>query len=171
MRPGDRDKHICRGEKVNSMKAVDVDNDFFRIQSRKVEHATHENYSATSISSEHDDGFHFPIEDYGEHGAAFLSGNFLPLREEYTSFSSADRKSDADERALRIIGSIPDEFPEGQFAYVGPNPKLEVQNYKVWGKGPDQKDFNVSTRMDLDEKQFISFVEKLKTIRNHYLAS
>ena len=67
-------------KKVNSMKAVDVDNDFFRIQSRKVEHATHENYSAKSISSEHDDGFHFPIEDYGEHGAAFLSEFFATPR-------------------------------------------------------------------------------------------
>ena len=31
-----------------------------------------------------------------------------------------------------------------------------------------QKEFNVSTRMELDEKQLISFVEKLKKIRNQY---
>ena len=29
-----------------------------------------------------------------------------------------------------------------------------------------QKEFNVSTRMELDEKQLISFIAKLKEIRN-----
>ena len=33
-----------------------------------------------------------------------------------------------------------------------------------------QKEFNVSTRKELDEKQLISFLEKLKTIRNQYLS-
>ena len=33
-----------------------------------------------------------------------------------------------------------------------------------------QKEFNVSTRMELDEKQLTSFLEKLKSIRNHYLS-
>ena len=32
-----------------------------------------------------------------------------------------------------------------------------------------QKEFNVSTRKELSEKQLISFVEKLKSIRNEYL--
>tara|TARA_Y100000766_G_C18653360_1_gene481568 strand:- start:8 stop:676 length:669 start_codon:yes stop_codon:yes gene_type:complete len=32
-----------------------------------------------------------------------------------------------------------------------------------------QKHFNVSTRKELNEKQLISFVDKLKSIRNHYL--
>ena len=32
-----------------------------------------------------------------------------------------------------------------------------------------QKEFNVSTRKELSEKQLISFVEKLKLIRNEYL--
>ncbi len=32
-----------------------------------------------------------------------------------------------------------------------------------------QREFNVSTRTDLDENQLISFVSKLKTIRNEYL--
>ena len=31
-----------------------------------------------------------------------------------------------------------------------------------------QKEFNVSTRKQLNEKQLISFVEKLKIIRNQY---
>ena len=143
--PVHRDRHIPRGETVNSVKVVDMDYNFFRIQSRKVvEYVTHDHSSPISTFPEHDNSLHFPIEDYGEHGAAFLSGNFLPLREEYTSFSSLDRNSESDNDGLRIIGSVPDDFPEGQFAYVGPNPKLEAQNYKVWGKGPDQKDFNVS---------------------------
>ena len=33
-----------------------------------------------------------------------------------------------------------------------------------------QKEFNVSTRKELDENQLISFVEKLKSIRNQYLS-
>ena len=33
-----------------------------------------------------------------------------------------------------------------------------------------QKEFNVSTRMELDEKQLISFVAMLKSIRNKYLS-
>ena len=33
-----------------------------------------------------------------------------------------------------------------------------------------KKEFNVSTRKELSEKQLISFVEKLKTIRNQYLS-
>ena len=32
-----------------------------------------------------------------------------------------------------------------------------------------QKEFNVSTRKELDNEQLVSFVEKLKTIRNQYL--
>ena len=32
-----------------------------------------------------------------------------------------------------------------------------------------QKEFNVSTRMELDEKQLTIFVAKLKSIRNQYL--
>ena len=32
-----------------------------------------------------------------------------------------------------------------------------------------QKEFNVSTRKELDEKQLMSFLEKLKSIRNQYL--
>jgi len=87
--PVHRDRHIPRGETVNSVKVVDMDYNFFRIQSRKVvEYVTHDHSSPISTCPEHDNSLHFPIEDYGEHGAAFLSGNFLPLREEYTSFSS-----------------------------------------------------------------------------------
>ena len=33
-----------------------------------------------------------------------------------------------------------------------------------------QKEFNVSTRKELDEKQLISFLSKLKAIRNNYLS-
>ena len=33
-----------------------------------------------------------------------------------------------------------------------------------------QKEFNVTTRAELDEKQLILFVENLKSIRNHYLS-
>ena len=147
IRTVNQDRHIFRGQKVNSVKAINTEYDFFRIQSRKlVEYLMNNSNSPTSTYSDHDDDIQYPIEDYGEHGGAFLSGNFLPLREEYTSFSSTDWSSKAgdDDDVLKIIGTIPDDFPEGQFAYVGPNPKLEVQNYKVWGKGPDQKDFNVS---------------------------
>ncbi len=40
----------------------------------------------------------------------------------------------------------------------------------VQGREYLQKEFNVSTRKDLNEKQLISFVEKLKSIRNQYQA-
>ncbi len=39
----------------------------------------------------------------------------------------------------------------------------------VQGRDYLQKEFNVSTRKELDEKQLILFVEKLKLIRNQYL--
>ena len=39
----------------------------------------------------------------------------------------------------------------------------------VQGREFLQKEFNVSTRKELNEKQLLSFVEKLKSIRNKYL--
>ena len=40
----------------------------------------------------------------------------------------------------------------------------------IQGREYLQKEFNVSTRKELNEKQLISFVEKLKSIRNQYLS-
>jgi len=40
----------------------------------------------------------------------------------------------------------------------------------IQGRDFLQKEFNVSTRKELNEKQLISFVEKLKSIRNQYLS-
>ena len=40
----------------------------------------------------------------------------------------------------------------------------------IQGRDYLQKEFNVSTRKELSEKQLILFVEKLKTIRNEYLS-
>ena len=107
--------------------------------------------------------------EYGEHAAAFLSGNFQPLTEELTtvvecggdldddddlsdlapngSFSEVfegfvgndSSLSDSPEQ-MRVVGSIPHGFPDGKFSYVGPNPKFDREHYKKWGDGPDQLD-------------------------------
>jgi carotenoid 9,10(9',10')-cleavage dioxygenase 1 len=135
-----------RQKRVKMMAENEDHSNFFRIQSREDKCLFDENFRSRSWveNAPKDGSLYFPVEDYGEHGAAFLSGNFLPIRKECTSFLSADWKPKTDEKSLRIIGAVPEDFPAGQFAYVGPNPKFEVQNYKVWGKGPDQTDFNVS---------------------------
>lgn len=101
-----------------------------------------------------------PLDDteFGEHAAAFLSGNFQPLIEE-TSASlfigpegellskDDDRRADglsvtshAGGNAMRLVGVLPADFPDGKFAYVGPNPKFKRDHYKVWGQGPGQAD-------------------------------
>jgi len=100
-----------------------------------------------------------PLDDaeYGEHAAAFLSGNFQPLTEETTAVlvirpdgvgvgvggevgilgtRSAAPCSDT----MLVIGDVPADFPDGQFIYVGPNPKFPREHYKDWGKGPGQRD-------------------------------
>ncbi len=41
----------------------------------------------------------------------------------------------------------------------------------IQGREYLQKEFNVSTRKELNEKQLVSFVEKLKSVRNKYLAN
>ena len=47
---------------------------------------------------------------------------------------------------------------------------MELSWDHIQGREYLQKEFNVSTRKELDEKQLISFLEKLKTIRNQYLS-
>ena len=82
--------------------------------------------------------------EYGEHGAAFLSGNYYPVTHEVTaSCCLNDRKAADDKPEMYISGQIPNDFPLGQFAYVGPNPKFSVDNYKRWGRGPGQQDFGL----------------------------
>jgi len=80
--------------------------------------------------------------DYGEHAAAFLSGNFRPVIEEVSAFASmsadGDRGLEASSRAFYLLGEIPTDFPAGKFAYVGPNPKFSLDSYKIWGRGPKQ---------------------------------
>ena len=106
--------------------------------------------------------------DFGEHAAAFLSGNFQPLSEELTAVVETGGADGDDDEALerlapdgsfsevfegfvgidsslsdspeemRVAGSIPAGFPDGKFSYVGPNPKFPREHYKKWGTGPDQ---------------------------------
>ena len=106
--------------------------------------------------------------DYGEHAAAFLSGNFQPLTEELTAVvETGDASSDEDDalerlapngsfsevfegfvgidsslsdspEEMRVVGRLPANFPDGKFSYVGPNPKFGREHYKKWGTGPDQ---------------------------------
>ena len=107
--------------------------------------------------------------EFGEHAAAFLSGNFQPLTEELTtsvecggdleddddlldvapsgSFSEVfegfvgidSSLSDAPEQ-MRVVGTVPPGFPDGKFSYVGPNPKFDRSHYKKWGTGPEHVD-------------------------------
>lgn len=90
-------------------------------------------------------------ETYGEHAAAFLSGNFEPVLEEITADylitpvsqakdSLASRCETVKCSSLEIIGELPNDFPDGKFIYVGPNPKFARKHYKVWGAGPKQVD-------------------------------
>merc|ERR1719199_1341470 len=80
--------------------------------------------------------------DYGEHAAAFLSGNFQPVIEEVTAsvlLSGEDARGfEASNQTFYILGEIPADFPAGKFAYVGPNPKFSLDHYKIWGRGPNQ---------------------------------
>ena len=102
--------------------------------------------------------------DFGEHAAAFLSGNFQPLSEELTAVVETGGADEAPEdlapdgsfsevfegfvgidsslsdspEEMRVAGSIPAGFPDGKFSYVGPNPKFPREHYKKWGTGPDQ---------------------------------
>ena len=86
-----------------------------------------------------------PLADdsFGEHAAAFLTGNFQPLTEEITAsivVGGAGRlpsPSSSDDENMQMLGNIPADFPAGKFAYVGPNPKFSREHYKVWGEGPN----------------------------------
>ena len=83
-------------------------------------------------------------EEFGEHGAAFLSGNYYPVVQEVTaSCSCNERKAVDDNPSMRVVGTIPNDFPLGRYAYVGPNPKFPVEHYKRWGQGPGQHDFGL----------------------------
>uniref|UniRef100_A0A6T5T6P3 GST N-terminal domain-containing protein n=1 Tax=Ostreococcus mediterraneus TaxID=1486918 RepID=A0A6T5T6P3_9CHLO len=79
--------------------------------------------------------------DYGEHAAAFLSGNFTPVGRECTAVLSDVRDQDQilKNDRVQLTGTIPVDFPTGQFAYVGPNPKFPLNHYKKWGDGPGQR--------------------------------
>jgi len=80
------------------------------------------------------------IDEYGEHGAAFLSGNYVPITREVTAkFPGSEMRTNDFDLDLVVIGVIPEDFPLGQYAYVGPNPKFPVEHYKRWGEGPDQR--------------------------------
>ena len=106
--------------------------------------------------------------DFGEHAAAFLSGNFQPLTEELTAVvETGDASSDEDDalerlapngsfsevfegfvgidsslsdspEEMRVVGRLPANFPDGKFSYVGPNPKFGREHYKKWGARADQ---------------------------------
>ena len=83
--------------------------------------------------------------DYGEHAAAFLSGNFQPIIYETSAvieISHGERGQSSslksDRQPLNFIGNLPVDFPGGKFIYVGPNPKFSREQYKAWGKGPGQ---------------------------------
>ena len=77
---------------------------------------------------------------YGEHAAAFLSGNFTPIQQECTAeLGMCEQQLSSAQQKLQIEGSIPVDFPAGQFAYVGPNPKFAREHYKKWGEGPGQR--------------------------------
>ena len=90
---------------------------------------------------------------YGEHGVAFLSGNYQPLVEETTAILSIpsdfpttgpDGSAVVSGNAMHVEGELPLEFPNGKFIYVGPNPKFSRDHYKVWGRGPRQRDIGFS---------------------------
>ena len=85
-----------------------------------------------------------PVE-YGEHGAAFLSGNYYPVGQEVTACCDYDAQAGDDSSTMKINGKIPSDFPLGQYAYVGPNPKFAVDHYKRWGAGPGQVDFGLGS--------------------------
>ena len=61
--------------------------------------------------------------EYGEHGAAFLSGNYFPVAREVTA--TYEENGSVDDHGhmmkMRLSGHIPSDFPPGQFAYIGPN--------------------------------------------------
>lgn len=92
-------------------------------------------------------------DEYGEHAAAFLSGNFQPVVDEIsaehviapegstTDVGNSDAVSGlmGGSGSLTTVGKLPDDFPDGQFVYVGPNPKFPQEHYKAWGKGPKQE--------------------------------
>ena len=106
--------------------------------------------------------------DFGEHAAAFLSGNFQPLTEELTAvvetggpfsdeddaletvapsgsfsevfegFVGIDSSLSDAPEEMRVAGRLPAGFPDGKFSYVGPNPKFGREHYKKWGTRTDQ---------------------------------
>jgi len=83
--------------------------------------------------------------EYGEHGAAFLSGNYFPVADEVTATYEENGSVDDHGHVMKmgLSGYIPSDFPLGQFAYIGPNPKFPVEHYKRWGQGPDQHDLGL----------------------------
>jgi carotenoid cleavage dioxygenase-like enzyme len=79
--------------------------------------------------------------DYGEHAAAFLSGNYEPVSDEITAiYRPPGLRKGGGASSIRIVGSIPADFPLGQYAYIGPNPKFPLKHYQLWGRGPNQDD-------------------------------
>ncbi len=107
------------------------------------------------FSSDEDSGYITPATstsyqvldpaDYGEHGAAFLSGNYYPVGQEVTACCGYDAQASDDSSTMKINGKIPSDFPLGQYAYIGPNPKFAVDHYKRWGSGPGQVDFGLGS--------------------------
>jgi carotenoid cleavage dioxygenase-like enzyme len=80
----------------------------------------------------------YPCEDeFGEHAAAFLRGNYTPVVAECTA--NYDLETEAGKDRLQLLGEIPTDFPTGSFSYVGPNPKFSREHYKKWGEGPGQR--------------------------------
>jgi len=85
-------------------------------------------------------GVPLDVDEYGEHGAAFLSGNYVPITREITAeFKKSALDATGRNLDLVVLGAIPDDFPLGQYSYVGPNPKFPVDHYKRWGLGPQQE--------------------------------
>ena len=87
-----------------------------------------------SNSLQEEDGL--SVEEYGEHAAAFLQGNYTPITKEWTTTATFLGQH---KQGLCIHERIPADFPNGKFAYVGPNPKFHRDHYKEWGMGPRQE--------------------------------
>jgi carotenoid cleavage dioxygenase-like enzyme len=80
-------------------------------------------------------------DEFGEHAAGFLSGNFTPVTRERSETLGQDDNTIRSIDGILVksnLENLPEDFPCGQFAYVGPNPKFERSHYKKWGSGPQQ---------------------------------
>ena len=89
--------------------------------------------------------------------------NKITKYKDLLSYLNMLKKINIDNRALSNNSNITDLIKESELILK------ELSWDHVKGREYLQKEFNVSTRKELNEKQLISFIEKLKSMRNQQL--